>query len=474
MKKNIIEEELIKILLSEPTTDNIRQLLNADVLNKDEEKLCNEIFKNYSLIGNYQIKRMLQQLEYESGYLDSIEPKNKDNQSIAVGNLIINRRKKQNEEMYKLALNSSTYDEFNENSIDVINRRYKSVIQINEDTILRDLEDYYDLNSNEKGLSFQIDKLDELTNGIPTGVTTVIGNNREYRHVYAINLTYNMITKGKNVLYISLNYNKKLTLLDLISRHSYNTEKFNKNLSRVELATAQDENTYKTVYYDLIDDLTSHLVVFDESNFNVQNVFAIQRIIAYASKQFQKATDSSIDLIIVDGIEKLHIDTSRKVVTNRNIVESEYYSFFNDSSYPVIITNESLEYYADKINEGNHIQLCYLSDVTKYYSKVILSIRGNSASDKAKEMKLSLLKNPNDNLIDEQLITADKNYSYIKYETNDSDDAANSEVKYGRLEQGCNKLKEENRKLEQQVEDLNKSSMNMNKPVDIPLEMLEL
>ena len=467
MNKTLIEEGLIKILLSEPTIEDIRQLLNADVLGKDEEKLCNELFNNYSLIGNYQIKRILQEYGYESTYIDSINVFDKNEVSLEVGNLIINRRKIQNEKLYKLALDSSTYNDFNENSIDIINRRYKSVIQVKEDNVLEDLEDYYDLDNKEKGLSFQLDKLDEITDGIPIGVTTVIGNSKEYRHVYAINLTYNLISKAKNVLYISFNYSKKQSLLDLISRHSCNNEKFNKSLNRDELITMNDENTYKTIYYDLVDNLKSHLIVFDVDNCNVQNVFAFQRMIAYASKIFQKNNNSTIDLIIIDGMEQLHIDTSRKVITNRNTVESEYYSFFNDSQYPIVITNESLEDFADKINDGTHFQLCYLSEATRYYSKVIISVRGNQAMDKAKEMKLSLLKNPNDKTIDELLIVADKQCSYIKYETDNLDDASNYEIKYGRLERSCNKIKEENKKLEQQVVELNQTIMNNSTPIPL-------
>ena len=99
MNKTLIEEGLIKILLSEPTIEDIRQLLNADVLGKDEEKLCNELFNNYSLIGNYQIKRILQEYGYESTYIDSINVFDKNEVSLEVGNLIINRRKIQNEKL---------------------------------------------------------------------------------------------------------------------------------------------------------------------------------------------------------------------------------------------------------------------------------------------------------------------------------------------------------------------------------------
>ena len=473
MKKRLIEEDLLKILLSELTTDDIRLLLKSDHLNKDEEKICEEMYHNFIFSGSYQIEKILKQNEYDLDYINSIEKINKNKIDEEIENLIISRRKKQNEDLYKLALDDSAYNTFNENTINVINKRYKSIVQINEDNIIEDLEYYYADADNDKGLSFQLDKLDEITNGIPIGITTIISNEKEYRHVYAINLTYNMIINGKNVLYISLNYNKKMTLLDLISRHSCNNEKFNKGISREEIVRFQDENTYRTVYLDFKDTLASNLVLYDTDSCNVQNIFALQRMITCATNQFEKNNNSKIDLVIVDGIEQLHIDTNRKVITNKNAVESEYYKFYKDIKYPVVITNEPKKESIDIINSGGHFNMAFLSDSTKYYSNIIISIRGNSSSDKAKKMKLSLLKNPNDQLIDELLITADKNYAYIKYETDGSNDEISKEIKYGRLEKECNEIKEENKKLEESVQSLSFQIMDMmnpkeTEPIDLP------
>lgn len=453
MKSKVIDEKFLKIVLSIPSASDIRNLITSGTLTKDEINICETIFRNYSILGKSHIENSLIKMGIDSELLKNIKPYSQDEVFNEVGILIEERRKQMNEEIYKLALDNSTYDQFDKQSIDVINRRYKSRIEIEEDNILEELEDFCNLYNKtpEEVLSFCIDYLDENANGIPVGeITSIVSNDKDNRNTYVINLAYNLISKGKNVLFISLNYNKKTTLLNIISRHSCD-EKFKKTLSKKELSTTFDEEAYRYVYNDLIDILKEHLVVYDCKNFNVENVFSFQRLIAKADKSFEESSGKKVDVIIVDGIEQLHIDTDRRIITATNYVETEYYSFFKeiakDRILPIILTNESLQKYNEMLNSGVYYNLSFISPTVIKYSSVILSIKSNVSMEKKKQIEISILKHPTDNLIDALIVKADKNYSLIHYKINYLEEAENMCVLSERIKKEIRELNDYNNKL---------------------------
>ncbi|MBE6158433.1 MAG: hypothetical protein E7159_01250 [Firmicutes bacterium] len=480
MKTDRIGEDLIRMLLSEPETADIRTLLISGVLNKDEEKICEDAFQNYAIVGKNQIEWKLTQLGYDSSYLNKLELYTKEELVSKVAEFIETRRKIQNDEICKLALDSSTYNEFNEQSIDLLDHRYKSSLVIKEDSILEELEDYSSVENRIKSseIFFGIDYLDEVTDGILNNkITTIISNNSDNKNTYVTNLAYNLISKQKNVLFISMNYSKKMMFLKMISRHSCD-EKFNRQLSIKELTSSFDEQTYKFIYSDISDLLKEHLIIYDSNNFNMQETFTFRRLIAKADKEFTDSSGKPIDMIIIDGLENLHIDTSRRIITNKNLVESEYYSFFSDIAdirgIPIIITNESLHNYNCLLESGIYYNLSYISDTTIKYSNTILTIRSNESMDKKKQLEISLLKYPNGNVVDALLVRADKDYSIIHYKVDALEETATKDVFSERLSKEIQKLESEKETEDKTISDLNKSIMDMNEPVEIPLELLKL
>lgn len=458
-----IDDEVISITLSEPTIEEVRYLIDSYVLTVSEQKLLERYIECSGLYGVPKIKELLNQLGVNQDEINNKILYDKQTLFDKMCTLITNRRNQENKMIYKKVLEQSDFNVMGNEAVDIINRRYQANIQINDADILADLKDYPNYNvieEIEEGISSGIETIDELTRGIPIGkVSTIISKDREYRHLYVNNLAYNTLMEEKNVLYISINYEKTLVYLEMIARHSCN-EKFNKPLSKTELTTKFDENIYNYVYDDVYDQLNNYFKVYDINDFNLQNVFVFQRLFTLANQNFIKKNNKPIDLVIIDGLERLHIDKKRKVLTSRNTVESEYYLFFKEMSLnfvgtnnriPIVITNESLSVYNEHLENGVYYNLSFISDTIKNYSDLILTVYGDRNLDKQKVINVSLLKFINDNKVNNLKVRADKEYSLIHYKIDSVDEPANSNVLIDRLLEERQSLKSKNDELSEEL-----------------------
>ena len=305
MKLEEINNEVISILLSNPSLENIRYLQGSKTLNKSEELLCEECIRGYSILGRNQIKSILIREGMTNERIEQMEIIDSKYLFLKISDLIFNRRKQQNKELIEESLNESTYDTFTRKSIDAINSRYRSNIQIKDDNIFEELESYCNLEIGEyiaEGMPIGIEEVDKITIGIPTGkVTTIVDMNGKYSHLLINHIAYNSILKSLNVLYISLNRSKRYIYLELLSRHSCN-KKFNNSLSMEDLTTKFDERLYATVYDDIKDKLSNHLIIYDDNNFNIQNIYVFQRIFTEADIKFRDLTGKSVELIVIHNI----------------------------------------------------------------------------------------------------------------------------------------------------------------------------
>lgn len=454
MKLEEIDGELISILLSNPSLENIRYLQGSKILNKSEELLCEECISGYGILGRNQIKSILIRYGMTNERIEQKDTIDSKYLFLKISDWIFNQRNKQNKELIEEALNESTYDTFTQKSIDVINSRYRSNIQIKDDKIFEELESYCNLEIGEyiaEGMPIGIEEVDKIAIGIPTGkVTTIVDMNGKYSHLLINHIAYNSILKSLNVLYISLNQSKRHIYLELLSRHSCN-KKFNNSLSMKDLTTKFDERLYATVYDDIKDKFSNHLSIYDNNNFNIQNIYVFQRIFTEADIKFRDLTGKPVELILIDGISKLRIDAPRKTITNPRVVEKEYYMFLNDMAnkflgenvgIPIVVSNISEAEYNDLLNNGVYYNLSFISDIVKTFSSTIYAVKSNKDLDKDHQIELSLLKSLNGNTIDGQLIKAEIEHSKVYNKINEEQEAANIEVEQDRLTTEINRLKE--------------------------------
>ena len=219
-----------------------------------------------------------------------------------------------------------------------------------------------------------------------------------------------------------------------------------------DLTTKFNERLYATVYDDIKDKFLNYLSIYDANNFNIQNVFVFQRIFTEADIKFRDLTGKSVEIILIDSISKLRIDTSRKTITNHKVIEKEYYMFLNDMankflgenvSVPIVVSNISDAKYNDLLNNGVYYNLSFISDIVKTFSSTIYAIKGSNDLDKSRQIELSLLKSINGNTVDGQLIRAEVEYSKVYNKSNEEQEPANDEVRIGRLEEEVKKLREE-------------------------------
>ena len=81
-------------------------------------------------------------------------------------------------------------------------------------------------------------------------------------------------------------------------------------------------------------------------------------------------------------------------------------NFLGDGNQmPIVVTNESLSTYNELLNEGVYYNLSYISDITKIYSSVILTVKGDGSSRRSKAIEVSLLKSIDGNLINQILVS---------------------------------------------------------------------
>lgn len=182
--------------------------------------------------------------------------------------------------------------------------------------IIDKFETMYNEDLNKEKISTCINEVDELINGFRKGtINSVMGYTGSYKTLYCINVAYEAIRNGFNVCYISLEISSYDIYSNFLSRYS-NEDIFDKKLVHSDIIHKElnnDDNKYlfDTIVPSFKQDLSKHLRVCDETNFNFNSTSSFDNLFSKIDKEFISNTSKGIDLVIIDHLNLLkYVDSN--------------------------------------------------------------------------------------------------------------------------------------------------------------------
>lgn len=307
--------------------DVINILKNEYVLNEEELELCDRCLADIGTYNGSNLKKILN-IEPNIEIYDKLKIDNK------IDEFIHERKYREVKDIFSL----SSEDVFTPDSIDKLLKGYTKRIKSSIDSDLFN-EDIFLNESDDIDISSVSDAVDSFSKGIRKGtITSIIGDSGNFKSLWAINIAYNAISDDKNVMYLSINTDKEVVAKRLLTRHNCN-ERFPNSYSYENMHNRKNITFSNNVILDFMENYSTNIVVFDESDLCVPNVRSIKRLIAEAENYFLSNTDSGIDLIIIDDLTYLSYYNGKQYINARPIVIGQYYKFLKDESKNLLGTN---------------------------------------------------------------------------------------------------------------------------------------
>lgn len=414
-----MDTELVRIIKSysnnNDLVNSIYYLLTANVLTNKERKLCNNILDQIELLNTFDLNTIIDEIDSSFDINDvgcnyeSSELINKINEFIG------GRKRILIEVMKKIAYQNIVDSNYDKETIEFVYNRYPEDINIKKDTTFDDLETI--IENNEEILT-GYSSIDTYLKGLVAGtITTIVGSNAQQKNMLCLNIAYNAICKGKNILYLSIGATKMDIYKRLLVRHSCSKKIF----TRLILNTSYDirNNEYAKVYYDFKENLLSNIIVADESDYYMSTHFSLLKAICFYDNQFKNNTGRGIDLIVVDEMSKMKLFDGRKYVNNRNTIANEIYSFLKNQSssllsrgkpVPIITTYESIKNY--QYNAENNIP-----DIVYNLSDNIILLINDQTDVSLSQLCFQIFKNLNGSVMNAPVkVSCEYDYWYV-YDT---------------------------------------------------------
>lgn len=396
-----MDTELVRIIKSysnnNDLVNSIYYLLTANVLTNNERKLCNKILDQIELLNTFDLNNIINEIDSDFE-INNIGYNYESNELIDKINEFIGRRKQVLKEvMRKIAYQNIVDSNYDKETIDFVYNRYPEDINVKEDDTFDNLEVL--IESNEEILTGYY-SIDAYLKGLIAGtITTIVGSNAQQKNMLCLNIAYNVISKNKNVLYLSIGATKMDVYKRLLIRHSCSKKIFTK----LRLNTSYDirNNEYAKVYYDFKENLLSNIIVADESDYYMSTHFSLLKVLCAYDNQFKNTTGRGIDLIVVDEMSKMKLFDGRKYVNNRNTIANEIYSFLKNQSssllssgkpIPIITTYESIKNY--QYNAENNIP-----DIVYNLSDNIILLINDQVDVSLSQLYFQIFKNLNGSIM---------------------------------------------------------------------------
>lgn len=430
-----IDDELLDILNSDITVEQVKYLMKAKCLSKQEENLCECMLKSYALYGKFNLLQVMKEFKIDTNiYLDLKVYKRLEVYKV-IDEFIYNRRMLENQQVLEAVLDGTAQNTYNEKVIDLVLKRYRNQIVVKEDESFRELENPEDLEPNIE-ISSAIEYVDNLIGGLEDGLlTTIVGTNEEYKTMYAVNIAYRALQDEKNVLFISLGNSTQNIYKQFLCKHSC-TPKFDRPISIQELNTKYDRNIYSAVYGDFENNHLSNLILFDNREFDVSTHYNLQRLIVHAQDTFIENTEHGIDLIILDEFSNMKLNVRSKTITNTTTVVNEYYKYLKEQAKGLLGTKKKLPIIITACVNDNGIMalqnrwdftLNCINQEMKILSDNIISIYGDNNLKTVKKVKVKILKSMSNIMDVSKDISANYEHYHIKF--NDMAEETLEEVK---------------------------------------------
>lgn len=277
----------------------------------------------------------------------------------------------------------------------------KKICKKNLDNIYSDIDSLYLKES--KGIKFN-NEIDKYFSGInPDTNICVVGNNIEINRFFAIQLLYEALKKGLNICYLSFNRSKISILLEFIAKYgiekdkNYNYDDIIKRKIKQEDLKKMAEN-FRLRYGE-------NLNIVDDTDLEEFNEIYIRQTLNIVDCAFLSNSNKGIEIIVVDSLEDLHIDTTKGAIHNQQAILSYYLELFRDlkklSYYKdvsvIMMSDFSNSGRSTAINNDGNVSISDTKTELSHYADIIVSVYNNTNSleELQDECKVKVLKDNN-------------------------------------------------------------------------------
>ena len=285
------------------------------------------------------------------------------------------------------------------------------------DTMYSEIENSYFNITRGIGFDNQIDKY--FCGITPSTTLCIAGNDLETNRFFAIQLLYKALKKGLNICYLSFNRSKSLMLLEFIAKYILENDKscnyneiINKKLSEQKL---------KSVLASFQELYSSNLKIVDIKDFQELNETYIRQTLGVINSTFFESCKKGIDIVIVDSIEDLRIDTMKGTINNLRTVISRYLDFFSELKQLSFYNNISILLLSTYTNSGTcnavyndgNVSVKDIKENILHHADMIISVycNQNGIEDFKNECKVKVLKDNNMPIMSEPIsVKLDRNY----------------------------------------------------------------
>lgn len=297
-----------------------------------------------------------------------------------------------------------------EDTLNQLNQISKSdSVSIEHQNIEENILEIYKNKVKLEGIKTGVDLVDKDTGGLQQGsLTTILGFTGSFKTTWAINIAYNAIKQGKNVLYLSLEVIGEYIYYDLLSRHSTNSE-FKHHIEHEAFKKKElTEDLFKYVeetIYPSLKNLPGNIYIVDETELEAYSFYSLENKFREIDKLAIEATGHGIDLLVIDHAQLLKFDASMKGIGNETNIVNAYVSFFRQNALNwiksgrqisvLVLSQASREGWKEAVRAEGKYKLTALAEANELEraSSLVLSVFSSDALKEMKEAKIQILKN---------------------------------------------------------------------------------
>lgn len=348
--------------------------------------------------------------EFPSLYFDNVEKLSEEELNDYIKLYIANKK---NIYTSKKLLEISTKIKTNGVTEEIVNQlttiTKSDSVSIEYTDALPNILELYNAKKNLESIKTGVSQIDKSIGGLHAGTITVLaGYTGSYKTTWALNIAYNAISEGKNVLYLSLEVIKEYIIYNLLSRHSFD-DKFkihldNSKLKRRELDDKEYDYLEKNIYKDF-NKLPGRIFVVDETELESYSFYSLENKFREIEKLAIKETGHGIDMLVVDHAQLLKYDENMKGIGNETNIVNAYVSFFRQQALNFIKENKQVvvlilsQTSRDGWKKASKNEGCYdltaLADSNELEraASLVLTVYCSTSLKQVKEAKVQILKN---------------------------------------------------------------------------------
>lgn len=266
-------------------------------------------------------------------------------------------------------------------------------------------KELYLAKTEQKGISFLCSELDKLTGGIQPGtICTIAGGPGSMKTTTAVNIAYQAVKDGKNVLYLSLEETTMQLFSKLLARVSVDIQKpLNTNDITQSKLSSEDQTVLFDEVLPYLENLSGSFQMIGDNDLSSYEFSHLESKFKLIDKHLKSKNndDHGIDLIVIDHIQLLKYASSTK---DEYKVMNEYVSFFRRQSLSFLDEDRQISVlllsqvnregigYAKKHNGMYQMQHVAEASEVERASTYIISTYTDAMSQVTKQVKIGTIK----------------------------------------------------------------------------------